>query len=83
MVIAGRRLDKGKEAEQDLQAAGGRVLFVQADVSQSAQVAACLRATSSDSAASTTLSTMLRPSISSDGRKIFRKRTLISKSAAI
>ena len=32
VVTAGRRLDKGKETEQELQAAGGSVLFVQADI---------------------------------------------------
>jgi NAD(P)-dependent dehydrogenase (short-subunit alcohol dehydrogenase family) len=45
VVIAGRRLDKGKETEQELQAAGGRVLYVQTDVSEPVQVAACVRTT--------------------------------------
>lgn len=45
VVIAGRRLDKGKETEQELQAAGGSVLYVQTDVSEPVQVAACVRTT--------------------------------------
>lgn len=45
VVIAGRRLDKGKETEQELQAAGGNVLYVQTDVSEPVQVTACVRIT--------------------------------------
>ena len=45
VVIAGRRLDKGKETEQELQAAGGSVLYVQTDVSEPVQVTACVRIT--------------------------------------
>jgi NAD(P)-dependent dehydrogenase (short-subunit alcohol dehydrogenase family) len=45
VVIAGRRLDKGKQAEQELQGAGGSVLYVQTDVSQPEQVSSCIRTT--------------------------------------
>lgn len=45
VVIAGRRLDKGRQTEQELQAAGGTVLYVQTDVSQPDEVVACLRTT--------------------------------------
>ncbi len=45
VVICARRHDKGKEAEQELQAAGGRVLYVPTDVSQPAQVEACVKTT--------------------------------------
>ena len=45
VVIAGRRLDKGKETEQELQAAGGSVLYVQTDVSEAVQITACVRTT--------------------------------------
>lgn len=45
VVIAGRRLDKGKETEQELPPAGGSVLYVQTDVSESIQITACVRTT--------------------------------------
>jgi NAD(P)-dependent dehydrogenase (short-subunit alcohol dehydrogenase family) len=45
VVIAGRRHDKGKETEQELQGAGGTVLYVQTDVSQPEQVSSCIRKT--------------------------------------
>lgn len=45
VVIAGRRPDKGRQTEQEIQAAGGSALYVQTDVSQSDQVAACIRIT--------------------------------------
>lgn len=43
VVIAGRRLDKGRQTEQELQAGSGSVLYVQTDVSKPDQVAACIR----------------------------------------
>ena len=45
VVILGRKLDKGRQTEAELQAAGGSVFYVQADVAQPEQVAACVRAT--------------------------------------
>ena len=45
VVIAGRGLDKGRQAEQELQAAGGSVLYVQTDVSRPDQVQACVKKT--------------------------------------
>ncbi len=34
VVIAGRRSDRGRQTEQELQAAGGSVLYVQTDVAR-------------------------------------------------
>jgi NAD(P)-dependent dehydrogenase (short-subunit alcohol dehydrogenase family) len=45
VVVAGRSPDRGRQAEQDLQAAGGSALYVQADVSDAAQVAALVATT--------------------------------------
>jgi NAD(P)-dependent dehydrogenase (short-subunit alcohol dehydrogenase family) len=45
VVIAGRSLDKGKQTEQELEGAGGSVLYVQTDVSKPSQVAACIETT--------------------------------------
>ncbi len=45
VVIASRRPDKGKQAEEALRMRGGSVLFLQADVSDSAQVMASVAAT--------------------------------------
>lgn len=42
VVIAARRPDKGRQVENELKAKGGSVLFVQADVSDSVQVTACI-----------------------------------------
>jgi NAD(P)-dependent dehydrogenase (short-subunit alcohol dehydrogenase family) len=43
VVIAGRSLHKGRQTEQELQGAGGSVLYVQTDVSQPEQVSSCVR----------------------------------------
>ena len=45
VVIASRRPDKGKQAEEALRSQGGSVLFLQTDVSDSAQVMASVAAT--------------------------------------
>lgn len=45
VVIASRGLDKGQQAEEDLRAQGASVLFLQTDVSDSAQVMASVAAT--------------------------------------
>lgn len=45
VVIAARRLDKGRQVEEELGAEGGSVLFLQTDVSDAAQVSASVSAT--------------------------------------
>lgn len=45
VVIASRSIDKGKQAEEDLRAQGGSVLFLPTDVSNSTQVEAAVAAT--------------------------------------
>lgn len=44
VVIAGRRPDRGRQAELEIRAAGGSVRYVQADVSDREQVEACVNA---------------------------------------
>lgn len=43
VVIVGRRPERGKQTEQELQAGGGTAFYIQADVSKPEQVAACVR----------------------------------------
>ena len=45
VVLAGRRLEKGRQAEEELRGEGGSVIYVQTDVSDPSQVTACVMAT--------------------------------------
>ncbi len=45
VVLAGRRPERGRHAEEGPRAEGGSVFYVQTDVSDSTQVAACVQAT--------------------------------------